>query len=128
MKNLLYLLLVLTLLACNSKSNKPVKPKSEAEIKAQYLQKALESDSYKNAYMNVRRVKDILDSVKKGSMDSIAAIFVYNNSIATATQQVHTVAQVQQGIKKDTAYLKSVQLKVAADLALADKKDINFKN
>jgi hypothetical protein len=97
MKNLLYLLLALTLLACNSKSNKPVKPKSEAEIKAEYLQKALKSDTYKNAYMNVRRVKDMLDSVKKGSMDSLAAIFVYNNSIATATQQVHTVSQVQQG-------------------------------
>ncbi len=127
MKKLLYLLLTLTLFSCNSKSNKPIKAKSEAELKSEYLQKALESDTYKNAFTNIKRVKDFLDSVKKGSLDSNAVIFVYNNSIATPTAQVKTVSQVKKEMKKDTAYLKAVQLKLAADLALADKKDIKFK-
>ncbi|WP_426671362.1 hypothetical protein ACPPVU_09005 [Mucilaginibacter sp. McL0603] len=119
MKKLLYpLLLALALLACKQKPHEPVKTK--AELRAEYLKKALESDDYKNAYQNVKRVHSMLDSVKKGSMDSVAAIFVYNNSIATPAGEVHTVAQVKEGMKKDTAYLKAVQLKVADDLALAD--------
>jgi glycyl-tRNA synthetase beta subunit len=118
MKKLLYPLLALALLACKQKPHEPVKTK--AELRAEYLKRALESDEYKNAYQNVKRVHSILDSVKKGSMDSVAAIFVYNNSIATAAGEVHTVAQVKEGMKKDTAYLKAVQLKVADDLALAD--------
>jgi hypothetical protein len=120
MKKLLYPLLILALFACKPKTSEPVKVKSAAELKAEYLQKALASDEYKNAYMNINRVKSMLDSAKKRPKDSIAAIFVYNNSIATATNQAHTVAQVNEGMKKDTAYLKAVQLKVAADLTSAD--------
>ena len=53
-------------------------------------------------------------------MDSTAVIFVYNNSIATPTAQVKTVAQVKEGMKNDTAFLKAAQLKAARDLASAD--------
>ena len=109
MRRPLYLLLVLSLLSCQ-------KQKSKAE----YMQDALKSDRYKNASMNIRRVKDILDSVKKGKLDTTAAIFVYNNSIATPSTQVKTVAQVEEGMKNDTALLKAAQLKAAAELASAD--------
>ena len=120
MKKLLYPLLILAVFACKPKTSAPVKVKSAAELKAEYLQKALASDEYKNAYMNLNRVKSFLDSAKIKPEDTIAAIFVYNNSIATANKQTHTVAQVKEGLKSDTAYLKAVQLKVAADLATAD--------
>jgi hypothetical protein len=127
MKKLLYPLLLLpiaigTLLSCGSKQ----KPKSEAELKAIYLQNALKSDAYKNAFMNVKRVNDALDSVKKEKLDTIVPIFEYNNSIATTTAQLKTVAQVAEAMKNDTAYLKAVQLKAAADSALADKRNIDF--
>jgi hypothetical protein len=122
MKKLLYPLLMLTLLSCGPKQ----KPMSAAELKAGYLQSALKSDAYKNAFMNVKRVNDALDSVKKGKLDTVVPIFEYNNSIATATAQVKTIAQVTEAMKKDTAYLKSVQLKAAADSALADKRNIDF--
>jgi hypothetical protein len=122
MKNLLYPLLILTLLSCGPKQ----KPMSAAELKAEYLKRALKSDEYKNAFMNVKRVNDALDSVKKGKLDTVVPIFEYNNSIATATAQVKTVAQVAEAMKKDTAYLKAVQLKAAADSALADKRNIDF--
>jgi hypothetical protein len=118
MKKLLYLLLMLSLLSCNFKT------KSETELRSEYLKKALESDTYKNAFMNVKRVKDGLDSVKQGVLKPNVVIFEYNNSIGTSTGQVDNIAQVEKAMKKDTDYLKSVQLKVAADLALADKKDI----
>jgi len=84
------------------------------------MQAALKSDEYKNASMNIQRVKNILDSVKKGKLDTIAAIFVYNNSIATPATQVKTVAQVEEGMKNDTVFLKAAQLKAAAELASAD--------
>jgi hypothetical protein len=84
------------------------------------LQDALKTDEYKNAYMNIQRVNDFLDSLKKGSTDSGAVIFIYNNSIATPTTQVKTVAQVKEGMKKDTSFLKAAQLKAANHLASAD--------
>jgi len=84
------------------------------------MQDALNSDRYKNASMNIQRVKDMLDSVKKGKLDTTAAIFVYNNSIATPATQVKTLAQVELGMKNDTALLKAAQLKAAAELASAD--------
>ncbi|HTD42194.1 MAG TPA: hypothetical protein VK671_16305 [Mucilaginibacter sp.] len=120
MKKILYLLLPLALLACKQKSNEPVKEKSPAELRTEHLQKAIKSDSYKNASKTFQLVRAILDSVKKGSMDSNAAIFVYNNSIAGPKDQVKTIAEVEKGLKQDTAYLKAVQLKVAADLAAED--------
>jgi hypothetical protein len=120
MKKLPHYLLVLALLSCHPKSNQPAKKMSAAELKSEYLKKALQSDSYKNASGNIQRVKDVLDSVKKGSLDSNAAIFVFNNSIATPATQVKTIAQVKEGIKNDSAYLKAAQLKAAADLAHED--------
>jgi hypothetical protein len=120
MKKLLYPMLILALFACKPKTSAPVKVKTPAELHAEYLKKALASDEYKNAYMNLNRVKMLLDSAKKEPRDSIAAIFVYNNSIATAAQQAHTVAQVNEAMKNDTAYLKAVQVRVADNLAAAD--------
>ena len=122
MKKLLYPLLVLTLLSCGPKQ----KPMTEAELKAEYLKRALNSDAYKNAFQNVKRVNSFLDSVKKGKMDTNIVIYIYDNSIATAMAQAKTVAQVREAMKKDTAYLKSVQLKAAADSALVDKQNIDF--
>ena len=116
MKKLLYPLLILSLLSCNQHSKEDKQPTTKAE----YLQAALKSDGYKNASGSIERVKAMLDSVKKGSLDSNAAIFVYNNSIATQTAQAKTVAQVEEGMKKDTAYLKAAQLKAAADMEKAD--------
>ena len=116
MKKLLYPLLILSFLSCNQHSKEDKQPKTKAE----YLQAALKSDEYKNASHNIQRVKDLLDSVKKGSMDSIAPIFVYNNSIAAQTAQVKTIAQVEEGMKNDTAFLKAAQLKAAADMEAAD--------
>jgi hypothetical protein len=116
MKKLLYLLLALALFSCKPKSHESVKQKTQAE----YLQDALRSDTYKNAYLNLQMVRQGLDSVKKGVLKPDVVIFEYNNSIATPTSQVKTIAQVEEGMKKDTAYLKAVQLKVAADLASSD--------
>jgi hypothetical protein len=125
MKRLLYSLLILSLFSCGQNGDKSKGQKSDTlKSKAQYLQDALKTDEYKNAYMNIQRVKDMMDSVKKGSMDSTAVIFVYNNSIATPTTQVKTVAQVKEGMKKDTAFLKAVQLKAANELTSADSAKI----
>ena len=126
MKRLLYPLLILSLFSCGQNTDKSKAQKSDTlksdtlKSKAQYLQDALKTDEYKNAYMNIQRVKAILDSVKKGSMDSVAAIFVYNNSIASPAAQVKTVAQVKEGMRKDTVFLKAVQLKAANKLESAD--------
>ncbi|MGZ3751959.1 MAG: hypothetical protein ACXVB0_14080 [Mucilaginibacter sp.] len=116
MRKLLYLVLTLTALSCNSKN------KSEPKTRADYLKLALTSDAYKNASGSIQMVHSMLDSVKKGKMDTAAVLFVYNNSIATATAQVKTVAEVASAMQKDTAYLKAVQLKAADDLELADGK------
>ncbi|MDO3627337.1 hypothetical protein [Mucilaginibacter sp. BT774] len=125
MKKLLYPLLIVSLLSCGRNADKS-KAKNPDTLKsqAQYLQDALKTDEYKNAYMNIQRVKDMMDSVKKGSIDSTAVIFVYNNSIATPTSQVKTVAQVKEGMKNDTAFLKAAQLKAANKLASADSAKI----
>ena len=125
MKRLLYPLLIVSLLSCGRNADKS-KAKNPDTLKsqAQYLQDALKTDEYKNAYMNIQRVKDMMDSVKKGSIDSTAVIFVYNNSIATPTSQVKTVAQVKEGMKNDTAFLKAAQLKAANKLASADSAKI----
>lgn len=112
MKKSLYLLLTLALFSCKSKPHEP----------EEYMHKALLSDEYKNAYMNFNRVRSGIDSVKKGTVDSNNVIFIYNNSIASPTAQVKTMAQVEQEIKKDTGYLKAVQLKVANDMATAASK------
>ena len=121
MKRLFYPLLALSLFSCGQNTEKSKAQKADTlKSKAQYLQDALKTDEYKNAYNNVQRVKAFLDSVKKGSMDSTAAIFVYNNSIAAPTAQVKTVAQVKEGMKNDTGFLKATQLKAAAELASAD--------
>lgn len=120
MKKFLYLLLPLAFLACRQKNKEPVKEKSPAQLQAEYQQKALKSDSYKNTSRTFQLVRDILDSVKKGSMDSNAAIFVYNNSIADPKAPVKTIAEVKKGLKNDTAYLKAVQFKAAAELASED--------
>jgi hypothetical protein len=116
MRRSLYLLLIPLLFSCNQNAEKSKAPKSRAD----YLRDALKSDGYKNASMNIQRVKDILDSVKKGKLDTVAAIFVYNNSIATPATQVKTVAQVEEGMKNDSAFLKAAQIKAAAELASAD--------
>lgn len=120
MKNFLYLLLPLALLACKQKTNESVKEKAPAELQVEYKRKAIKSDRYKNESRNFQLVRALLDSAKKGSMDTTAAIFVYNNSIAGPKEQVKTVAQVKQRLDQDTAYLKAVQFKIAADLAEED--------
>ena len=121
MKRLFYSLLILLLFSCGQNANKSKGQKPDTlKSKAQYLQDALKTDEYKNAYMNIQRVNDFLDSLKKGSTDSGAVIFIYNNSIATPTTQVKTVAQVKEGMKKDTSFLKAAQLKAANHLASAD--------
>lgn len=127
MKKLLYPMLVLALFACKPKPSAPVKVKSAAELRAEYLKKALASDEYKNATMNVNRVKGFIDSAKKRPKDSMIAIFIYNNSIATAANQVHTMARVKEAMKNDTTYLKTVQLRVADMLAVADSEKMKSK-
>jgi hypothetical protein len=121
MKRLFYPLLALSLFSCGQNADKSKAVKADTlKSKAQYLHDALKTDEYKNASANIQRVKDIMDSVKKGSMDSTALIFVYNNSIATPTTQVKTVAQVKEGMRNDTDFLKAAQLKAADALASTD--------
>src|ERR1700693_503980 len=103
MKKLFYLLLLLVLFSCKEKS----------PSKSDYLQRALKSDTYKIALANVKRVKDSLQSVKKGFKDTAAVIFLYNYTIADSTSQAKTISQVEKGMKKDTDFLKSVQIKIA---------------
>jgi hypothetical protein len=85
--------------------------------KTDYLQRALKSDTYKIVLANVKRVKDSLDSVKKRPVDTNAVIYEYNATVATSTGQVKTMSQVEEKMKKDTDFLKSVQMKIAAELA-----------
>ncbi len=120
MNRSLCLLLVLSLLSCNQQSKEAKNQKSKAEQQAEYLRKALKTDDYRNALMNIKRVNDGLDSVKKGSLKPVVVIFVYNNSIGTTIGQADNIPQVEEKMKQDTAYLKSVQLKAASDLASLD--------
>jgi len=116
MKYFICLLIPLVLFSCKQKNSK----KSDAEKHALYLKRALASDMYKNAYMNVQRINQALDSIKKGVLDSNVAIFEYNNSIIDRTSQVKTLAQVEKGMKNDTAYLKATLSQIVHDMALAD--------
>ncbi len=116
MKYFICLLMPLALFSCKQKSGK----KSAAEQQALYMKRALASDTYKDAYMNVQRVNQALDSIKKGVLDSNVAIYEYNNSIVDRTSQVKTLAQVEKAMKNDTAYLKATLSKIAHDMALAD--------
>jgi hypothetical protein len=111
MKHLLYSLILLSLFSCKQ---------SETERRADYKKKALESDSYKDAVMNLKRVKDVLDSVKERKWDSKIAVFVYNNSIADQQHQVQTIEEVEKGMKNDTAYLKATLLRITNQMAAAD--------
>ena len=110
MKHLLYLLMPLTLFSC----------KSETERRADYKKKALASDSYKDAYMNVKREHDVIDSVKKRKWDPRIAVFMYNNSIADQKHQVKTLAEVEEAMKNDTAYLKAALVRITNQMASAD--------
>lgn len=120
MNKLLYFLPALILLSCHPKSNKSVKKKTPAELHTEYLQKALKSDNYKNEAATFQMVRSLLDSFKKGKRDSNQAIFVYNNSIATPATQIKTIAQLERELKKDTTYLKTIQLKSANEMASSD--------
>jgi hypothetical protein len=126
MKSSLYLLLLVSLLSCKHGSDTKT-PKSKAEIQAAYLRKALATDDYKNAAMNVERINKDLDSVKKGTLKPVVVIFIFNNSLGNTMGQVDSVSQVEEKMKKDTDYLRSVQLKAAADLARADSAKMKSK-
>jgi len=107
MKKLFYLLLLLALFSCKQKnSGKP-----------DYMQRALKSDTYKIVLANVKRVKDSLDVLKKRPVDTNAVIYEYNTIVANSTIQVKTMSQVEQQMKKDTDFLKSVQKKIADQMA-----------
>ena len=116
MKHFIYLLMPLAIFSCKPKNTK----KSEAEKQAIYMKRALASDMYKDACMNVQRINLALDSIKKGVLDSNVAIFEYNNSMVDHTSQVKTLAQVEKGMKNDTAYLKATLSQAVHDMALAD--------
>ena len=107
MKKLFYPLIFLAFYSCREK------PASEAD----YMQRALKSDTYKVVLSNVKRVKDSLALIKNRPIDTNAVIYEYNTILPNSPIQVTTISQVEEEMKKDTELLKSVQVKIAAQLA-----------
>jgi len=106
MRHLFHLLLLLALFSCKEKTP------SDSD----YLDRALKSDTYKIVLGNVKMVKDSLDSAKKRPVDTNAVIYLYN-TIGFSINQVKTISEVEKAMKKDTVFLKSVQMKIAAQMA-----------
>ncbi|HEY4326805.1 MAG TPA: hypothetical protein VGN20_22655 [Mucilaginibacter sp.] len=103
MKHLFYLSLLIGLFSCKQK---------EAS-KSDYMQRALKSDAYKIKLADYNRV---LDSLKNGSKDTNAVIFIYNTIFDLSKVQAKNMLDVKNGIKRDSGYLKSEQMKIAAQL------------
>jgi hypothetical protein len=80
--------------------------------KSDYMHRALESDAYKVKLADYNR---LLDSIKNGPKDTSAIIFLYNGIIGLSNGQAKNMADVKKGMR-DTGYLKSEQIKIAAEL------------
>lgn len=107
MKKIFCIIISLALFSCKEK------PPSTSD----YLQRALKSDLYKIALTNVKRVKDSLDVLKKRPVDTNAVIYEYNTIIPNPPTQVKTMSQVENGMKKDSEFLKSIQVSIADQMA-----------
>jgi hypothetical protein len=107
MKKLFYLLPLLALFSCKQKN----------PSKSDYMHRALESDDYKIVRSNIKRVKDSLELLKKRPIDTNAVIYEYNTIIPTSKMEVKTMSQVENGMKKDTDFLKSAQTYIADKMA-----------
>jgi hypothetical protein len=107
MKKLFYPVLLFALLSCKQKN----------PDKSDYLHRALESDDYKIVLSNIKRVKDSLDLLKTRPIDTNAVIYEYNTIIPSSKMEVKTMSQVENGMKKDTDFLKSAQTYIANKMA-----------
>jgi hypothetical protein len=105
MKKLFYLSPLLVLLSCREKT-----PST-----ADYMNRALLSDTYKIVQVNVKRVEDSL--AKKKPIDTNAVIFEYNSIGGMEKPEAKTIAQVKDVMKDETAFLKKIQVSLADKMA-----------
>jgi hypothetical protein len=106
MKKLFYLLLLPVLFSCKQKN----------PSQSDYMHRALLSDHYKIILVYLQRVKDSLDLMKKHPIDTTVVIYEFN-LIGGKSTQVNTMSQVEIAMKKDTEFLKSVQMNIATQMA-----------
>jgi hypothetical protein len=129
-KPILFIAIISVLLSCNSKSQTAIKESkdtSAAAIQADYLQRAKESQEFKNAWIELQKVKINVGLAENKSVDTDRVVDEFNNSIGAVMGRVDNIAEVKEKLKKDTAYLKIIQLKIAANIALSDAADANSK-
>jgi hypothetical protein len=101
MKKIFYLTVLIVFISCNQST----------PTKADYMNRALLSDTYKIVQVNVKRVEDSL--AKKKLTDSNAVMFEYNNIGGMEKSEAKTIAQVKDVMKDTTAFLKRVQISLA---------------
>jgi len=129
-KPILFIAIISVFLSCNSKSQTTIKESkdtSAAAIQADYLQRAKESQEFKNAWIELQKVKINVGLAENKSVDTDRVVDEFNNSIGAVMGRVDNIAEVKEKLKKDTAYLKIIQLKIAANIALSDAADANSK-
>lgn len=126
----MFIAIISVFLSCNSKSQTTIKESkdtSAAAIQADYLQRAKESQEFKNAWIELQKVKINVGLAENKSVDTDRVVDEFNNSIGAVMGRVDNIAEVKEKLKKDTAYLKIIQLKIAANIALSDAADANSK-
>jgi hypothetical protein len=107
MKKLFYLSALMALVSC--KQNTPTK--------ADYMHRAMVSDTYKIVLVDVKRVKDSLALATKHPIDTTTVIFEYNMIGGMQKTEAKTIAQVKDVMKDETAFLKKIQVSLADKMA-----------
>jgi len=107
MKEIFYLLPLLALVSCREKT----------PSMADYMHRALLSDTYKIALVDVKRVKDSLALETKHPIDTTVVIYEYNMISGVRKTEAKTLAQVKDAMKNETEFLKSVQISLADKMA-----------
>ena len=125
------------LVSCNSqnKSQSLIKSDtSESSMKAKIYNdalqtdynKALQSDTYKNAWMDVQQIKEDVNLADSSLISKDGVINEFNNGVGQTMGQVKKLSQVKEKLKNiDSTYLKFVALKVSAQIALQKAANAN---
>ena len=92
------------------------------------LNKAFESNEYKNAIKDITELNANVELAKKGQIDAADVVDQYNESLGKAAGAARDLAEVEQSlIKNQDAYLQMMLYKAAANLALDESAQVAYE-
>lgn len=121
--------LFLCFISCNNQNTSRSLPKSDtstASLKTEIYSEALQSEAYKNAWMEVQQLKENVRLADSSLLNRDDVIREFNSGIGRTMGVVKKISQVKEKLKNiDSTYLKFVALKVAAQIALQKAANSN---